>query len=42
MTILKTTTKQSHWDLSTKIKFDKKSYLHENRSRGNLNTILAF
>lgn len=38
MTILKTTTKQSHWDLSTKMKFDQKIYLHENRNRGELNT----
>ena len=30
MTILKTTTKQSHWDLSTKMKFDQKICLHEN------------
>ena len=38
MAILKTTIKKSHWDLSTKMKFDQKNYLHENRNRGELNT----
>ena len=36
MILLKTPARQSHWGLSTKIKFDQNICLHENRNRGKL------